>query len=73
MMAAVISSSILISISPQVTAIVRKELAVAVRDLMHHGLNQVRVRKVRKLKLQLFAFTVVFVDVNQVALSVRSV
>jgi len=26
--------------SHQVTAIVRKELAVAVRDLMHHGLNQ---------------------------------
>ena len=26
----------------QVTAIVRKELAVAIRDLMHHGLNQVR-------------------------------
>ena len=25
----------------QVTAIVRKELAVAIRDLMHHGLNQV--------------------------------
>ena len=23
------------------TAIVRKELAVAIRDLMHHGLNQV--------------------------------
>ena len=41
---AVISSSILIAISSQVTAIVRKELAVAVRDLMHHGLNQVRVR-----------------------------
>ena len=41
----VISASILISISSQVTAIVRKELAVAVRDLMHHGLNQVRVRK----------------------------
>ena len=46
MTVAVISSSILISISFQVTAIVRKELAVAVRDLMHHGLNQVRVRKV---------------------------
>ena len=27
--------------SAQVTAIVRKELAVAIRDLMHHGLNQV--------------------------------
>ena len=27
--------------SPQVTAIVRKELAVAIRDLMHHGLGQV--------------------------------
>jgi len=26
--------------SPQVTAIVRKELAVAIRDLMHHGLGQ---------------------------------
>ena len=28
--------------SPEVTAIVRKELAVAIRDLMHHGLGQVR-------------------------------
>ena len=27
--------------SPEVTAIVRKELAVAIRDLMHHGLGQV--------------------------------
>jgi len=26
--------------SPEVTAIVRKELAVAIRDLMHHGLGQ---------------------------------
>ena len=28
--------------SREVTAIVRKELAVALRDLMHHGLGQVR-------------------------------
>ena len=28
--------------SPQVTSIVRKELAIAIRDLMHHGLIQVK-------------------------------
>ena len=28
--------------SPQVTAMVRKELAVCIRDLIHHGLGQTR-------------------------------